>query len=132
MYLLDTNICIAILNGTSTGVVQRLKQTPRSNVYLCPIVKAELYYGAHKSTRRGQNLALLERFFSEFEILLFNDRGAEIYGSIRAVLAKKGTPIGPNDLIIAATALAYDAVLITHNIREFSRVPDLKIEDWEI
>ncbi len=100
------------------------------DVFLCQIVKAELYYGAYKSSRREQNLALLHRFFAQFQSLPFNNVAVEMYGDIRNELAKCGTPIGPNDLIIAATALAHKVILGTHNTREFNRVPGLLIEDW--
>ena len=90
---------------------------------ICQIVKAELYYGAYKSARRDANLALLTKFFNQFESLPFDDAAAEAYGRLRAELARRGTPIGPNDLMIAAIALAYDLILVTHNTSEFSRVP---------
>ena len=98
---------------------------------ICQIVKAELIYGAYRSARREANLALLARFFSQFVSLPFDDASAEIYGRIRAELVRAGTPIGPNDLMIAAIALAHDAILVTHNVREFGRVEGLRFEDWE-
>jgi tRNA(fMet)-specific endonuclease VapC len=96
------------------------------------IVKAELYYGAYKSSRREENLALLRYFFGQFASLPFNDQASEIYGRIRAELTARGAPIGPNGLIVAAVAVAHDATLVTHNAREFSRVDGLRFEDWEI
>ena len=131
MYLLDTNACIRILNGTSPALVDRLREVPRSQVRLCSIVKAELLYGARKSARVAENLRLLERFFDAIASLPFDDRCAEEYGLVRDELDRAGTPIGPNDLLIAATARAHAVVLVTHNVREFSRVAELKIEDWE-
>jgi tRNA(fMet)-specific endonuclease VapC len=94
------------------------------------VVKAELLYGAHRSARPDENLRTLDTLFQAFQSVPFDDVAAEHYGRIRAELAAQGTPIGPNDLLIAATALAYNLVLVTHNTREFSRVPGLIVEDW--
>ena len=130
-YLLDTNACIQFLNPGTTGIPGHLAAMSREDVVICQIVKAELYYGAYKSARRDANLALLANFFSQFESLPFDDAAAEAYGRLRAELARRGTPIGPNDLMIAAIALAYDLILVTHNMSEFSHVPGLHLEDWE-
>jgi tRNA(fMet)-specific endonuclease VapC len=89
-------------------------------------------YGAYKSTRVEQNLAKLELLFSLVESLPFESKAAVQFGEIRAYLAQKGTPIGPYDLQIAAVARAQGLTLVTHNTREFARVPELKIEDWEV
>jgi len=132
MYLLDTNTCIQILNGTSPALTERLRFVPRTQVRLSSVVKAELYYGARKSGRVADNLRVLERFFESIASLSFDDRCAEEYGLVREELERAGTPIGPNDLLIAATARAHDAVLVTHNVREFSQVAGLRIEDWEL
>jgi tRNA(fMet)-specific endonuclease VapC len=130
-YLLDTNACIRILNGTSPPLIEQLRAVPRSLVRLSSVVKAELLYGARKSTRMAENLRLLERFFDTIASLPFDDRCAEEYGLLRDELDRAGTPIGPNDLLIAATARAHRAILVTHNVRDFSRVAELRIEDWE-
>ncbi len=132
MYLLDTNACITYINDRNSTVARRLAQLYPSRVFVCQIVKAELYYGAYKSSRREQNLDLLHRFFKQFASLPFDDQAVEIYGDIRNELAKRGTPIGPNDLIIAAIAVAHKAILVTHNTREFDRVPGLHVEDWAL
>jgi tRNA(fMet)-specific endonuclease VapC len=131
MYLLDTNACIRILNGTSPALAERLRFIPRTQVRLSSIVKAELLYGARKSGRIAENLRLLERFFDTIASLPFDDRCAEDYGVLREELEREGTLIGPNDLLIAASARAHGAILVTNNVREFSRVPDLRIDDWE-
>ncbi|MEA2339411.1 MAG: tRNA(fMet)-specific endonuclease VapC [Thermoanaerobaculia bacterium] len=131
MYLLDTNACIRILKGISPSLAERLRVVPRTQIRLCSIVKGELLYGARKSGRIADNLRLLEAFFGNIASLPFDDRCAEEYGLIREELERAGTPIGPNDLLIAATARAHRAVVVTHNVREFSRVADLRIEDWE-
>lgn len=132
MYLLDTNACIRLLNNASESLVSRLRRHDPSEIRLSAVVKAELFYGARRSSRVSENLRLLHRFFAPFVCLPFDDRCAEHYGLIRADLEQVGTPIGPNDLMIAATARAHDLVLITHNTREFSRVIGLQLEDWEV
>jgi len=131
MYLLDTNACIRILNGTSPSLAERLRFIPRSQLRLSSVVKAELLYGARKSSRVAENMRLLERFFDSIASLPFDDGCAEEYGVLREELERAGTPIGANDMLIAATARAHHAILVTHNVREFSRVADLRLEDWE-
>ncbi len=108
----------------------RLEQLTPEDITLCSVVKAELLYGAAKSRVSEHTLARLNRFFSVFNSLSFDDRSAVAYGTIRADLEKRGAPIGPNDLMIAAIALATDSILVTHNNREFGRIGNLKHEDW--
>ena len=131
VWVLDTNACIRVLNGTSDALVERMRGTDPAHIALCSVVKAELLYGARKSSRRADNLRLLDRFFMPLTSLPFDDACADQYGVIRTELETAGTPIGPNDLMIAATALANDATLVTHNLQEFARVPGLRLEDWE-
>jgi len=131
LYLLDANVCIRILNGSSDALTVRLRETPRPLVRLSSIVKAELLYGARHGSQAAANLRLLARFFATIASVPFDDACAEEYGVIRNELERAGTPIGPNDLLIAATARAHDLVLVTHNTREFSRVAGLQLEDWE-
>lgn len=131
MYLLDSNVCIHLLNRKRPGIQQHFQQHSPGEIALCSIVKAELLYGARHSQRVEANLQLLARFFAPLVSLPFDDRCAEETGLIRADLAGQGSPIGPNDLLIAATARAHDAVLITHNSGEFARVTGLRMEDWE-
>jgi tRNA(fMet)-specific endonuclease VapC len=102
-----------------------------SAIKLSSVVKAELLFGARKSSKVEQNLTLLAKFFAPFESLSFDDRAAEHYGLIRADLEREGRLIGPNDLLMAATARAHDATLVTGNTREFSRVIGLRVESWE-
>ena len=131
MFLLDTNVCIRYLNGRSPSIRERLAATNVKDIYTCSIVKAELFYGAMRSNNPQRNLANQQRFINLFSSLSFDDDVALIYGKIRAHLAQQGTPIGSNDLQIAAIALKYDLTLVTHNTREFKRVPKLRLEDWE-
>jgi tRNA(fMet)-specific endonuclease VapC len=131
MYLLDTNACIHVLNGSSPPLIARLRATDPAQVVLSAVVKAELAFGARHSARVAENLRLLAEFYRPFPSRPFDDRAAEHYGLIRADLARTGQLIGPNDLLIAATARAHDLVLVTHNTDEFSRVVGLQLEDWE-
>jgi len=131
MYLLDTNACIRVLNGSSAALVSRLRSHAPSELRISSVTRAELLYGARRSARVAENLQLLATFFAPLVSLPFDDACAEEYGALRASLAASGRPIGPNDLLIGATALAHDLTLVSHNVREFSRIPGLKIENWE-
>lgn len=131
-YLLDTNTCIELLRQPDSEIARRLLAADPDEIALCAVVKAELLHGAHRSLYRDENLKLLEEFFAQFVSLPFDDYAAEAYGRIRAQLATAGAVIGPNDLMIAAIALAHNLALVTHNTREFSRVEGLQLEDWEV
>jgi len=131
-YLLDTNVCIKLLNNSNLAVTHRLALQQPGEIYLCTVVQFELYYGAYRSSQIESNLAILKRFFKQFSILPLSEKSSAIAGQIRAQLSALGTPIGPYDLQIAAIALANNLVLVTHNTTEFSRVPYLQIEDWEL
>ena len=130
-YLLDTNACIQILNSANSPVIQKILSIPSQDICLCTVVYSELYYGAYKSANVNRNLTHLENLFAEFAVLPLDIQAAKIAGNIRARLNALGTPIGANDLLIAAIALANDLTLVTHNTREFSRIDGLKYEDWE-
>lgn len=130
MYLLDTNFCIDVIKGTSVLGMRRLRRQNAEAIFLCSVVKAELRYGARLSTRVAENLRLLEEFFAPFLSVPFDDACTEYYGQIQADLRRTGYMIGANDLMIAAIAKTHDLTLVTHNIREFSRVVGLRIEDW--
>ncbi len=131
MWLLDTNVWIAYLERKSNPVKERIAELPEAQILLCDVVKAELLYGAYRSSRVEQNLAKLELLFSLVKSLPFDGAAAHEFGVIRAHLARQGTPIGPYDLQIAAIARAHNLILVSHNTREFSRVPCLALEDWE-
>ncbi len=130
-FLLDTNTCIRYLNGRAPNVLQHLQALPPAEVRVCAIVKAEMYFGAMKSVDPAHTLAQQRAFLDAFESLPFDDAAAEAYGRLRAELARRGKPIGPNDLMIAAIALAHGLIFVTHNTAEFSRVTGLRLEDWE-
>lgn len=129
---MDTNAWIAYLDQKPSPIKTRIATQPEAKILMCDVVKAELLYGAYKSSRIEQNLIKLDRLFSLVKSLPFDGEAALKFGQIRAYLASQGTPIGPYDLQIAAIACAHDFILVTHNTREFSRVPDLILEDWEI
>lgn len=131
-YLLDTNACIRYLNAASEPLRKRIEAAGQGQLAVCSVVKAELLFGAVKSRKPEQTRGHQRGFVDRFVSLPFDDRAAEAYAGIRAVLEHQGTPIGANDLMIAAIALANDLTLVTHNVTEFSRVPELRIEDWEI
>lgn len=131
-YLLDTNACIQYLARPHSPVATRMATIARREIFLCDIVKAELYYGAYKSSRQSSNLDFFEEFFGEFISLPFDGKAAKIYGQIRTNLESRGVPIGAYDLQIAAIALLHNLILVTHNTREFSRVEGLQFEDWEV
>ena len=131
MYLLDTNVCIHILNNTSEAVIARFAAGSPATIRLCSVVKAELLYGARKSDRVARVLTSLETFFRPLVSLPFDDECAHEYGRVRADLARAGTPIGANELMIAAIGRRHNATVVTHNVTEFTRVVGLAVEDWE-
>jgi tRNA(fMet)-specific endonuclease VapC len=131
-YLLDTNTCIIYLKGKNSNLRQKLETVIISDMAVCSVVKAELFYGSMKSANPERNSTLQREFLDQFASLSFDDLAAQAFGNIRAQLEARGTPIGAYDLQIAAIALANDLTLITHNTREFNRVNGLEIEDWEV
>jgi tRNA(fMet)-specific endonuclease VapC len=132
MRLLDTNACITYLRGKNIFLARRMAARPPAEICLCSIVLAELYYGAYRGARPAAEIVRITNFARQFQSLSFNRRAGRLMGRVRADLAAKGTPIGPYDLQIAAVALAHGVTLVTHNTSEFSRVPRLVIEDWEV
>jgi tRNA(fMet)-specific endonuclease VapC len=129
VYLLDTNIVSEIVRNPNGNAAKRLAQTADERVAISVIVCCEIEYGLElKSSAKLKQQS--DAIIAKFEVLDFGSPAHSIYGSIRAELKRKGTPIGPNDLFIAAHALALNAVLVTDNEKEFSRVPGLKIENW--
>jgi tRNA(fMet)-specific endonuclease VapC len=128
--LLDTNICIYIINERSQSAVKTLREHAHLDISISAITLAELEYGIAASRAPVKNRRTLERFLTPLIVLPFDDRAAQYYGEVRAYLKQHGTPIGPNDTFIAAHALALGATLITNNEREFRRVPKLKVGNW--
>jgi tRNA(fMet)-specific endonuclease VapC len=130
MYLLDTNHCIFLINHKYPEVERRLARQRVGEVAVSTITTAELWHGVENSARKEQNQAALGKFLLPLEILLFDEKAAQAYGKIRFQLEKIGRSIGAMDLLIAAHAVALGAVLVSQNLREFQRVPGLKLEDW--
>lgn len=130
MYLLDSSICIYIINNRPRQVVERIKTLKVRQVKLSAISLAELEYGASKSRARDRNRQALIDFATPFDIIEFNDGDAEIFGILRADLERRGSVIGPYDMQIAAQAITRNLVLVTNNVAEFARIPNLKIENW--
>jgi len=128
-YLLDTNICIYIINEQPAQVLQRVIQAGRDSLAISTVTAAELAFGVAKSTRPDSR-AKLENFLSKFPILDWDQDAAWIYGNVRKALEAKGQRIGERDLLLACQALAMDATMVTNNTREFERVEGLKLENW--
>jgi tRNA(fMet)-specific endonuclease VapC len=131
-FLLDTNVWVVALRGKNAVLADRILRAPRpQDILLCSVVKAELVYGAMRSGNPQRNLQSLTNVFSNYASLPFNDSAADSYAQVRIDLERQGTPIGPNDMLIAAIALANNLTLVTHNTREFSRIGTLQLEDWQ-
>lgn len=128
-YLLDTNAVIGLLADRASRIAHRARSEHPSNIVISSVVLHELYYGAFKSSHPDRNASVIDAL--QFQVLELDREDARQAGRIRAVLAAKGMPIGPLDLLIAGQSVARGCVLITHNLREFSRVPGLTIEDWQ-
>ena len=129
MILLDTNICIHVINARPPAVLERFRQHRMGEIGLCSVVAAELAYGVAKSGS-PRNRQALEMFLAPLIILPFDEAALWAYGDLRAELERKGTPIGALDTMIAAHALSQQSTLVTNNTREFARVPGLALENW--
>jgi tRNA(fMet)-specific endonuclease VapC len=130
-YILDTNICIYIINKKPDEVLRKFELYPVYEFGISSITHAELQYGVEKSKNKNTNQAALDEFLLPLTILPFHgQRLMRCYGEIRASLESKGQTIGPLDMLIAAHALSLDLTIISNNIKEFSRIPTLKSENW--
>jgi len=129
-FLLDTNACIDYLTGRYPGVVARIQNSSPEDLFLSVVVVAELRYGADHSARRRSNHSRIDALVEEIEPLDFDLGAAATYGRVRAQLETGGTPIGPNDMLIAAHALSRGLTVVTDNTTEFRRVKGLKVENW--
>jgi tRNA(fMet)-specific endonuclease VapC len=129
-YLLDTNTCIYIINKKPPSAISRIRSKQPEEVAISTVTVAELEYGVHRSQRIDQNRIALLEFLVPLTILDFDQGAAAVYGSIRASLESRGTPIGPLDLMIAAAAMSQGLILVTNNEKEFSRVEGLQLENW--
>ncbi len=133
-HLLDTNICIFLLNQRRgfENIVQHMDGMSREDIGISAITVAELEFGIAASKKQNDNFNRLERFLLDFEVIDFDRASAAAYGPLRSGLQAQGTPIGPMDFLIAAHALALKTTLVTNNTREFQRVPGLRLEDWSV
>ena len=129
-YLLDTNICIYLIKRKPPEVLQRFLQLSPGSVFISSVTTSELYCGAQKSQRVQTNLEALNHFLLSFRIVDYDESASFLYGELRADLEKRGQPIGPLDMMIAAHALSLDVPLVTNNTKEFERVKGLKLENW--
>ena len=130
IYMLDTNICIYTMKRKPEQVLRRFQRELDEGLCISSITLAELEYGMRHSSDPVRNEQALLRFLAPLSILPFGASAASVYGEIRAYLQRRGTPIGPLDMLIAGHARAENLILVTNNVREFERVPDLEIENW--
>lgn len=130
MYCLDTNVCIDAMKAVNPHLMRAFQSRLPDEIHVPSMVRAELLYGAKRSAHPERNRMLVENFIAPFKVLAFDSIGADEYAMIRIDLERSGQRIGPNDLVIAATALAHRLVLVTRNTREFARVQGLRIENW--
>ena len=129
-FLLDTNVCVDYLNGRFPSVVERLQSLRPDDIAVSAIAVAELRYGAAKSARPAENHRRLDLLLADLAALEFDLSAAALYGRLRSDLEAHGTPIGPNDMLIAAQALAQELILVTADLEEFRRVDGLVVESW--
>ena len=129
-YMLNTNICIYAIKHKPENVIEELSKHDSSDVCVSSVTYAELVHGVEKSAAVEKNKLALLMLLANIEILDFDVSAADCYGMIRASLEKKGIPIGPLDMMIAGHAMSLDLIVVTNNVREFQRIPNLKIENW--
>jgi len=130
MYMLDTNICVYLIKHNPLQVRAQFEKRQPGDILLSSIVLAELMYGISKSQHKERNLVALEMFLMPLEVVPFDEHVAGVYGDIRAGLERSGQVIGGNDLFIAAHALSLNVTLVSNNLKEFTRVPGLRLENW--
>jgi tRNA(fMet)-specific endonuclease VapC len=129
-WMLDTDTCIAVIKKRPESALKKLRGKSIGQVGISSITLGELAFGASKSSRSAESHAALNEFLLPLEVADFDYRAAMQYGEVRASLTRDGTPIGPLDTLIAAHAAAIEAILVTHNTREFGRTDALRLEDW--
>ncbi len=129
-YLLDTDMCIYIMNNRPPRVIGRCRQCEPGEIGISAVTLSELRYGVSKSTQQKKNKIRLDEFMAPFEVLAYDLEAADVYGDIRFQLEKRGTPIGALDMLIAAQALSRNLILVSNNEKEFQRIRELKVENW--
>lgn len=128
-YMLDTNICIYVMKTYPAGLQEKFNEQAEQ-LCISSITLGELHYGAQKSARRADNLTAIEQFVARLEVLAFGDKAAAHYGQVRAELERAGTPCGPHDMQIGAHARSEGLIVVTNNMREFARMPGVRVENW--
>jgi tRNA(fMet)-specific endonuclease VapC len=128
-YMLDTNICIYVMKNYPPNLQEKFNSLAEQLCISC-ITLGELHYGAEKSARRVDNLAAIEHFVARLDVLPFEAKAAVHYGQVRAELERAGTPCGPHDMQIGAHARSEGLIVVTNNMREFSRMPGVRVENW--
>jgi tRNA(fMet)-specific endonuclease VapC len=131
-YLIDTNICIYAMKGQFPALKDKLLTVRPEQIKISAVTRGELAYGAAKSKWGERTKTAYLMFLSSFDVLPFTEKDAEVWGQIRGYLASQGTPIGAYDCMIAAQGIQRDLIVVTHNTKEFSRVPGIRLEDWVI
>jgi len=131
IYLPDTNACIQLLRQRNSILEARWRAAKATEIVLCSVVVYELRYGAERCSDPAREHTKLDEFFAPLNSIPFDDACARICAQLRRDLERKGSAIGPHDLQIASVALRHDLTLVTHNTREFIRVDNLKLEDWQ-
>ena len=129
-YMLDTNICIYVIKHKPLSVLQQFKEHQKYGLCISSITLAEMAHGVEKSTNKEKNTASLHELVKMVKVIPFDDFAAYEYGRICAHLQRAGTPIGTMDMLIAAHAKVNSFTVVTNNVREFSRVPGLEVENW--
>ena len=130
MYLLDTNICIYAMKNSYPSLTKKLFCIPPSDIFVSSITVGELEYGCAKSKWGQRSRDVMNMFLATYSILPFEQDDAILWGYLRASLAAAGSPIGPYDIQLAAHSISKGLIMVTHNIREFERVPGILLEDW--
>ncbi len=129
VYMLDTNICIYVMKTYPPAVRERFNALAEQ-LCISSVTLGELYYGAEKSSRRAANLTAIEHFVARLDVLPFADKAAAHYGQVRAELERAGTPCGPHDMQIGGHARSEGLIVVTNNLREFVRMPGVRVENW--
>lgn len=129
VYMLDTNICIYVMKNYPPSVLERFNSLAE-HLCISSITLGELHYGAEKSARREHNLMAIEHFVARLDVLPFASKAAVHYGQVRAELERAGTPCGPHDMQIGAHARSEGLIVVTNNMREFVRMPGVRVENW--
>jgi tRNA(fMet)-specific endonuclease VapC len=128
-YMLDTNICNYVIKNRPVALRERFDQLAEA-LCISTITLGELLYGVENSARRSQNLEAVEQFTARLEVMPFSAKAAAHFGQVRAELARLGTPCGAYDMLIGAHARSEGLMLVTNNVREFQRIPGLRVDNW--